>query len=101
MGDAAPGTFVEYQRYVQLEHEASVRHEWLDGQMHAMAGGTLDHGQLCAAVASELRGLAASCGCKVFSSDARVRVLATGLATYPLRRSSVAPSRATPTIATP
>jgi hypothetical protein len=34
-------------------------------------------------VAAELRNLSRPRGCQVFSSDARVRVLATGLTTYP------------------
>jgi Uma2 family endonuclease len=48
-----------------------------------MAGGSLDHGALAVAVASALREQLAGRPCRVFSSDVRVRVLATGLATYP------------------
>ena len=48
-----------------------------------MAGGTLTHGALATAVASELRSIALGCGCVVYNSDAMVRVTATGLATYP------------------
>lgn len=74
---------VSYADYLRLEAKGDAKHEWLDGVVYAMAGGTLEHGQLSAAVIGELRGLASGCGCRVFSSDAKVRVSATGLATYP------------------
>lgn len=69
--------------YVQLERHANFKHEYLDGQIWAMTGGTPEHARLAsslgAAIISQLRGRP----CAVFSSDARVRVAATGLDTYP------------------
>jgi Uma2 family endonuclease len=47
-----------------------------------MAGGTPDHAALAAAVIALLRGKLPR-GCRVFTSDLRVRVPATGLSTYP------------------
>jgi Uma2 family endonuclease len=47
------------------------------------AGAQARHAELATAVAAELRAQALSCGCRVFSADAKVRVLATGLATHP------------------
>lgn len=82
-GDAARVERISYDEYLAIERAADVRHEWLDGQIYAMAGGTLTHGALSAAMVSELRNLALGCGCVVFSSDAKVRVAETGLATYP------------------
>jgi len=32
-----------YAEYLALEEESSVRHEYLDGEIHAMAGGSPDH----------------------------------------------------------
>lgn len=60
-----------------------MRHQFLDGRAYAMAGGTLAHGALSAAMARELGLLALRCGCVVYSSDAKVRIEPTGLATYP------------------
>lgn len=74
---------MSYDDYLALERATGVRHEWLDGQVYAMAGGTLTHAELAAAVLRELGNLALLCGCRAFSSDAKVRVLATELATYP------------------
>jgi Uma2 family endonuclease len=68
-----------------LEHEAlSVeKHEFLDGDIYAMAGGTPAHAALSVAVSTLLSTQLVGRPCRVFSSDLRVRVMATGLATYP------------------
>lgn len=81
-GEAAPAG-LSYDAYLALERDTGQRYEWLDGQVYAMAGGTLTHAALSAAVLAELRALALGRGCVVFSSDAKVRVEATGLSTYP------------------
>lgn len=83
MGDAATTSWTDYAAYLAIERETDQRHEWLDGHAYAMTGGTLIHAALSLAVGSELRTLALPRGCRVFSADAKVRVLATGLATYP------------------
>jgi Uma2 family endonuclease len=60
-----------------------VKHEYLDGEIYAMAGGSPEHALLSVAIASSLRAQLEGKPCRVFSSDLRVRVVATGLATYP------------------
>ena len=65
-----------------MEEISTVRHEFLDGEIYAMAGGSVLHAALSAAALAALhRQLAGRC--RVYSSDLRVRVLATGLASYP------------------
>jgi Uma2 family endonuclease len=71
-----------YTDYLALEEESSTRHEYLDGEIYAMAGGTPDHAALAAAVIG-LLGARLPRGCRVFTSDLRVRVRTTGLSTYP------------------
>jgi Uma2 family endonuclease len=48
-----------------------------------MAGGTPEHAALSVAVSSALLAQLRGGSCRVYSSDLRVRVLATGLVTYP------------------
>jgi Uma2 family endonuclease len=72
-----------YQEYLAFERTANVRHEFLSGEIYAMAGGTREHAALCANVLTALGGLLQGKRCQAHSSDLRVRVLATGLATYP------------------
>lgn len=81
MGEAAE-SYTSYAAYLAMERDSNLRYQWLDGQVFAMAGGTIAHGLLGAAVIAELRGLASRCGCVVGSSDLKLRVRATGLATY-------------------
>lgn len=71
------------QDYLILEEMSNVRHEYLDGHIYAMAGGTPEHGGLCANLIALLSNALAGRACRVFASDVRVRVRATGLDTYP------------------
>ncbi|HEY7375264.1 MAG TPA: Uma2 family endonuclease [Polyangia bacterium] len=82
MSSAARHVHHSYAEYVALEEESPIRHEYLDGEIYAMAGGTPDHAALAAAVIQKL-GTALPPGCRVFTSDLRVRIAATGLSTYP------------------
>jgi Uma2 family endonuclease len=69
--------------YVRLEAHANLKHEFVDGWIFAMAGGTPEHAALAASVISILgRGLAGRRS-RVFTSDARVHVAAAGVVTYP------------------
>ncbi len=69
--------------YVQLELHSNVKHEFLAGEIWAMGGGTPQRAALASAIIAafiaDLRGRP----CRVYTSDARVRVQATGLDTYP------------------
>jgi Uma2 family endonuclease len=69
--------------YLGVEEMSGVRHEYLDGEIFAMAGGTPEHAALSAAVVTLLGGRLKGGPCRPYSSDLRIRVLATGLATYP------------------
>lgn len=71
-----------YAEYVALEEESSIRHEYLDGAIYAMAGGSPDHAALAATII-RLLGNQLPPECRTFTSDLRVRIPATGLATYP------------------
>jgi Uma2 family endonuclease len=71
-----------YADYLVLEEQSSVRHECLDGEIYAMAGGSPDHAALAAQVI-RLLGPQLPPGCRAFTSDLRVRIPATGLSTYP------------------
>lgn len=73
-------TYDEYRRFEKL---ANAKHEYLDGQILAMAGGTIEHAALAAAVLALLEHQFGGRRCHALTSDARVRVVATGLATYP------------------
>lgn len=69
--------------YVLVEADSTVKHEFLDGRLLAMAGGSPRHAAIAARVIAELALQLRGRPCEVFSSDLRIRVSATGLATYP------------------
>ena len=72
-----------YAQYVALELQSPTKHEFLDGEIYAMAGGSEEHSALAAEV---LRALGNSIGdrpCRVHTSDLRIYVEAFGLATFP------------------
>ncbi|PRQ10257.1 Uma2 family endonuclease [Enhygromyxa salina] len=72
-----------FREYLDLEAISPIKHEFFGGHVWAMAGGSPDHARfavnISTALANQLRGRP----CAVFSSDLRIRVQATGLATYP------------------
>lgn len=72
-----------YPEYVRFEREARERHEFVDGLILAMAGGTLEHSRLATAVMGALMAQLRGRPCVVLESNARIRVAATGNAYYP------------------
>jgi len=82
MSQAAHHRFA-FDDYLELEAQAVLKHEFLDGQVWAMAGGSPEHAALAANVTALLVAQLRGRPCRVFSADLRVRVQATGLATYP------------------
>jgi Uma2 family endonuclease len=72
-----------YEEYLAFECSTNARHEFFDGEIYAMAGGTPTHAAICANVTILLGAQLRGKGCQTHSSDLRVRVLETGLATYP------------------
>jgi Uma2 family endonuclease len=79
---AAPSRMT-FSEYLRSEAASNTKHEFLDGQVYAMAGGTPEHARIAANVIRELGSLLAGGACREYTSDLRVRVLATGLTTYP------------------
>jgi Uma2 family endonuclease len=71
-----------YAEYLAVSEVSTIKLEYLDGEIYAMAGGTPEHAALGAAVSGLLFAQLGGT-CRVFSSDLRVRVAETGLATYP------------------
>ena len=82
MSTSARRLHYTYAQYLSLEEHSAVRHEFLDGEIYAMAGGSPDHAALAAAVIRIVGGQLPS-GCRAFTSDLRVRIAATGLTTHP------------------
>jgi Uma2 family endonuclease len=83
MSSEAPALRMTYAEYVAFEREAAVKHEYLRGEVFAMAGGTIEHSRLAVRITYLLSRELEGRPCRVLSSDARVRIEATDLDTYP------------------
>lgn len=83
MSEPAEKLKVTYAEYLAQEEASETKHEYLDGQIYDMAGGTPDHALLCLNVGGELRAQLRDRPCRAYSADLRVRIQATDLTTYP------------------
>jgi Uma2 family endonuclease len=72
-----------FEEYVDLEDFGSIKHEFLDGEVWAMTGGSPRHAAIAIRVGRLIGRDLQGRRCEVFSSDLRIRVKETGLATYP------------------
>jgi Uma2 family endonuclease len=71
------------EEYLALESKSEVRHEYWNGQIFAMTGGSPEHNQINSNVSRSLGNQLEDRPCSVYISDQRVKVPATGLYTYP------------------
>ena len=69
--------------YLELERAAEFRHEYYNGRMYAMSGGSLPHALIIANFSRELGNELKKTPCRVMNSDLRVAVSPNGLYTYP------------------
>ena len=72
-----------YADYCSMEREAEVKHEYIAGEVFAMAGGTLEHSRLAGQLARMLGNALEGQPCRVLTADARVRIEAVDVDTYP------------------
>lgn len=78
----APRHRYSYDEYLAYERDSGMKHEYDGGEIIAMAGESRRHNALASRVSAALEN-ARKPGCIAFQSDQRVRILATGKATYP------------------
>lgn len=71
-----------YEHYLRVLEHSTVKLEYCDGEIYAMAGGTPAHAALAASVIGLLRN-ALRGPCRVYSSDLKIRIDATDLTTFP------------------
>ncbi len=68
-------TLMSVEEYFALDRASNdVRYEYIDGYATMMAGGTLDHSTISINLTSLLRSQLRTASCRVYNSDARVRL---------------------------
>ena len=82
---SAPKTIKRFsvQEYYAQETQASHKSEYYNGEIFAMAGGTVEHSRICVNISGELRNRLTGKPCETFESNLRLKIKATGLRTYP------------------
>lgn len=93
-----------YADFLRVEADSpNVKHEYVSGQIFAMAGGTPEHARIITDVVLWLGTVLKGGPCKVYTSDLRVRIDSADVTTYPdvsvvcgaLQRSAIDPNAVT------
>jgi len=74
--------YMTVDEWRELEQQSEVKHEYIDGQVYAMAGGTLDHSFVAVNVVALLNRAFGGRSCRAYNSDAAARLSSTCF-TYP------------------
>jgi Uma2 family endonuclease len=71
------------EQYLAIERAAQFKSEFLNGEMFAMAGVSMQHSRIQTNLLVELSNRFQGSACEAFGSDFRVRVSSSGMYTYP------------------
>lgn len=74
MGQPKPLTHLPPEEYLRGEARAEIRHEYIDGDVFAMAGASTRHNRIALNLAFALRSAARGGPCGIFVSDVKVRI---------------------------
>ena len=83
MGDAAAVRKLSPAEYLAFERSSETKHEYADGEIFAMSGGTFAHSAIAANIGRLLGTALEERGCTTLTSDMRIHVPATGRYVYP------------------
>jgi Uma2 family endonuclease len=72
-----------YAEYLAHEEATGMKHEFINGEVFAMTGGTIQHSALASRITTALSNALAGRPCQVFTSDGRVRIVVDNVSTYP------------------
>jgi Uma2 family endonuclease len=83
MAEAVARTRLTPEEYLALERSSEIKHEYADGEIFAMSGGTRAHSLVAGNVLGEIRAALGERDCEVHGSDMRIKIPATGRYVYP------------------
>lgn len=66
--------YISKEEYLDMERDSEQRHEYYDGEIFAMAGGTPNHNRIVLNLANSLNVRFADRECEAFASDVRVEL---------------------------
>ena len=71
------------EEYFKWEEQQLERHEYIDGEVYAMSGGTINHGDIALNLGALLKSHMRGRGCKTLNSDCRVSIVGSTKYVYP------------------
>jgi len=75
--------YISPEEYLATERDALEKHEYLNGEIFAMAGAKMAHVRICGNLSASLVQQLRNRDCQPFQSDLRTHIPTTGLYTYP------------------
>jgi len=83
MPSRVPVYDLSVEEYLEAEEDAAVRHEYVAGQIYAMAGASDEHNLIAGNIFALLKSHVRGGPCRVYISDMKVRVEVTDVFYYP------------------
>ena len=75
--------YLTLEEYLHLEEQSPVKHEYIDGQIYAMAGASDPHVTIALNLATLLRSHVRGSGCRVYISDMKAQIESLNRFYYP------------------
>ena len=71
------------EEYFEWEEQQLEKHEYMDGEVYAMTGGTQNHSDIAGNFLTLLKSHLRGSGCKAFNSDLRIKIFESNKYVYP------------------
>ncbi|NEP51570.1 MAG: Uma2 family endonuclease [Moorea sp. SIO3C2] len=82
IADKSPN-YISKDEYLSYEEDSAIKHEYIDGEVYAMAGASDAHVTIALNLASALRNHVRGTGCRVYMADMKTYVEASNSYYYP------------------
>ncbi len=76
-------TYLSPEEYLAAEQESPIKHEYIQGQVYAMAGASDAHVTVSLNLATLLRNHLRGTGCRVYMADMKAQIESTNVFYYP------------------
>lgn len=75
--------YISPEEYLKLEELSPIKHEYIQGEVYAMAGASDIHVTICVNLVTLLRNHVRGSGCRVYMSDMKARIESQNIYYYP------------------
>ncbi|NJK49365.1 Uma2 family endonuclease [Candidatus Gracilibacteria bacterium] len=76
-------TYISPEKYLEMEEQSDNKHEYIDGEVYAMAGASDAHVTIALNLASSLRNHVRNRGCRVYIADMKAHIQSLNRYYYP------------------